>query len=297
MPGKSAINQLDRQTSLTGDIEAKGVSGDVANQSLRRLASAAANTLYDEITRAQSGEQLDHVARWVWRGFGEGTICDEDANFLQDYIERRRPRNRATAPGWGEPLAKPAGRVGSRFMPRPHRKRLSDPERTKRRHRKRMLGGSSAMPPNLRHCFTEGERAVLCIVAGEVKHHGVCDLSVKEIADRAGVDWTTTQNAIHEARRLGHVKVTERPQRGRKNLTNLVEVISAEWRAWIKRGPSAARGIGSNFPENSRPTKNIDADSSAGPTAEGQQGAFRKGQAARAGPLDPISGRRKAAGE
>jgi hypothetical protein len=35
----------------------------------------------------------------------------------------------------------------------------------------------------MRHYYTEGERAVLCIVAGEVKHHGICELSIDEIAD------------------------------------------------------------------------------------------------------------------
>jgi hypothetical protein len=33
---------------------------------------------------------------------------------------------------------------------------------------------------------------------------------------------------MHKARRLGHVIITERPQRGRKNLTNPVEAVSFE---------------------------------------------------------------------
>src|SRR5262249_14874257 len=66
------------------------------------------------------------------------------------------------------------------------------------------------------------------------------------------------QTTLHEARRLGHIKITERPQPGRKNLSNLVEIISPEWRAWIRRGPSAARRIGSNFAKMVNPTKNTD---------------------------------------
>ena len=89
------------------------------------------------------------------------------------------------------------------------------------------------MPDTMRHHYTEGERSVMCVVAGEVKRHGVCDLSIDEIADRAGVGRTTVQNAMHEARRLGHVDITERPRRGAKSLTNVVKILSGEWRAWL----------------------------------------------------------------
>jgi hypothetical protein len=57
-----------------------------------------------------------------------------------------------------------------------------------------------------------------------------------EIADRAGIGRTTVQNAMHEARRLGHVEITERPQRGAKNLPNLIKITSRDWLAWVKRG-------------------------------------------------------------
>lgn len=106
------------------------------------------------------------------------------------------------------------------------------------------------MPDNMRHHYTEGERAVLCIVAGEVKRQGVCELSIDEIGDRSGVGSTTVQNAMHQARLLGHIEVRERPQTGAKHLTNVVRVVSHEWLTWIKRGKSPARTIGSKSSEN-----------------------------------------------
>ncbi|MFO1126400.1 MAG: hypothetical protein U1E25_14725 [Methylocystis sp.] len=78
------------------------------------------------------------------------------------------------------------------------------------------------MPANLRCHYTEGQRAVLCIIKGEVKHHGLCDLPIGKIAALAGVCRTTVQTTLHEARRLGHIKITERPRPGRKNLTNVI---------------------------------------------------------------------------
>lgn len=103
------------------------------------------------------------------------------------------------------------------------------------------------MPPNMRCRYTEGERAVLCIIAGEVKHHGVCDLPIDKIATLAGVCRTTVQTALHEARRQWHLRIIERPRPGRKNLTNVVEITWKEWLRWIKRGPPAHQPIGSNL--------------------------------------------------
>ncbi|MGY3147372.1 hypothetical protein ACVWYQ_004371 [Bradyrhizobium sp. USDA 3397] len=147
--------------------------------------------------------------------------------------------------------AKPlkASRLVARQRPRSLNRQAS-------RDRRRRLGGSSAVPDTLRHYYTEGQRSVLCIIAGEIKHHGVCDLPIGKIAALAGVCRTTVQTTLHEGRRLFHLKVIERPMRGRKSLTNLVEIVSAEWRAWISRAPSAHRPRGSNSVKMASTTKN-----------------------------------------
>jgi hypothetical protein len=213
-----------------------------ALENAQLLANPAGLALYEGVNACQNPDQLDSMARLIWERHLAGAVNDDEASYLVSCIERRRPLSRRTSAGKFATISKLNGRI-SRFLPR---QRPRSPDRKASRDRRRMLGGSSALPDNLRHHYTEGQRAVLCIVAGEIKRQGVCDMPIDKIAALAGVCRTTVQTAMHEARRLHHIRITERPVPGRKSLPNLVEIISREWLTWIKRGPSAARGIGSN---------------------------------------------------
>jgi len=221
----------------------------VAQQTLGPVASA----IYEAVNLYSDPDQLHETARHLWSAWGASQISDDESTYLQSLIERRRPL-RYTAVH-AKPAGRFAGRLCGRFTPR---QRQRSPDRKASRDRRRMLGGSSALPDNLRHHYTEGQRSVLCIIAGEVKRCGVCDFPIDKIAALAGVCRTTVQTTLHEARRLGHIRITERPQAGRKNLPNVVEIISPEWRTWIRRGPSAARLIGSNSVKMVSPAKNTD---------------------------------------
>jgi hypothetical protein len=236
----------------------RGTSAELAEQIDDRTLGIGGLALLDIINACSDVEHLDEASRLIWKDWGGGKISDGESTYLVEAIQRRRPGGRRTAPGHATQVGRVNGRVVSRFVPRRCRRRLSDGDRIERRMRKRRLGGSSALPETLRHHFTEGERAVLCIIAFEMKRHGVCDISIDEIADRAGVGRTTVQNALHEARRLLLIKITERPVRGKKSLTNLVDVVSHEWKVWIKRAPSAGRPIGSKLFKNVSTSKNID---------------------------------------
>ena len=82
---------------------------------------------------------------------------------------------------------------------------------------------------------------MLRIIGDEVRQHGQCDRCVDEIAARAGVCRRMVQNALREAARLGLVTIEERRREGRRNLPNVVRIVSKEWTSWLIRGRRSSR--------------------------------------------------------
>jgi hypothetical protein len=231
-------------------MSAFSVSAELANWISERATqvsdqppSAYGQQLRVVINGACDVNQLDEAGKLVQQANYVGAISDAEAINLATLIQSRRPLSRHIGPGYAARIGRSSGRVLSRFV---SRQRQRSPDRRASRDRRRMLGGSSALPDNLRHHYTEGQRAVLCVIAFKIKRYGFCDDPIDALAAQAGVGRTTVQTTLHEARLLGHITVTERPRRGEKNLTNIVRICSREWLAWVKRGPSAARFIGSN---------------------------------------------------
>ena len=107
--------------------------------------------------------------------------------------------------------------------------------------RRRHLAASGPMPPALACKFTVSELAVLRIVGDEVRQHGHCARCVDELAARAGVCRSMVKNAIRTAARLGLLTVEERRREGRRNLPNVVRIVSKEWTSWLARGGRASR--------------------------------------------------------
>jgi hypothetical protein len=194
--------------------------------------SLAAAQLYDGINGACDPDQLDNAARRIWEVYGLGRIGDDEATFLAECVERRRPPRHHWSSD--KPIGRLAGVISSRF---PKRRPQRSPDRAASRNRRRLLGGSSGLPDTIRHHYSEGERAVLYVIAAEVKRCGVCDRSLDELAARAGTGRTTAQNALRAARDLRHVTIEHRPVPGQKNRTNVVRIVSVEWLIWLRRGP------------------------------------------------------------
>ncbi|TNB46434.1 hypothetical protein FF124_18090 [Martelella lutilitoris] len=170
------------------------------------------------------------------------------------------------------------------------RKKVISPDRAASRARKRSWAGASRLPKELRSEFTEGERAALSVVAEEVLKHGRCDLPLDKIAALAGVSRTTCQNAFRKAKGGPSpcIAVEERPQRGRKSLTNIIRIVSQEWKRWLKNLIGFKR---------LNPTKNKDNKPTQTARAEGPRRAFEgERRQSRSEAETPPTGQRRAEG-
>jgi len=187
------------------------------------------DTMSAAIDGARTLTRLDHLSKAIWQALAAGAVGDDDAQSLAERLHARRSVLRGDL----KPVGLPAGRP-SLFPPR----RLQRaPKRPVAIARRRHLAASGPMPPSLACRFTVGELAVLRIVGDEVRQHGQCDRCVDELAARAGVCRSLVKNAIRTAARLGLVTVEERRRAGRRNLPNVVRIVSRAWLTWLARGP------------------------------------------------------------
>lgn len=184
---------------------------------------------------ARGRTMLDEIGRTIWGGMAEGMLSEEEAQRFADQLEALR-----RGEGISIPASEPERRL-SRHSIFPPRRKQTPPDRRSSLARRRRLASSGPVPPSLAAHFTTGELAVLRIIGDEWREKGACLKTLAEIAARAGVSRTTTQNAIRQARAMGMLKVEERPVRGAKNLPNKITVICDAWKTWLKRGPKPDR--------------------------------------------------------
>src|SRR3954469_4748574 len=160
--------------------------------------------------------ELAKVASLLWRAYAAGQVSEAEAQALSDLIEGRR-----ALPAPQKPAQR---RLGSR------------PRSPASMERRRRWAASGALPPPLARRVTRGEQAVLAVIAAEHRKRGDCRLTNKEIADVAGVCVTTVKNALRAARALTLISVEERRLTSFRNASNVVRIVSPEWRAWLRLG-------------------------------------------------------------
>src|SRR5215217_5389891 len=188
------------------------------------------------IDGARTLTRLDHLSRSIWQSFTAGAVADDDAQSLAERLHARRSVLRGEIKPVGIPVGRPS------IFPPGRLQRAS--QRPVAIARRRHLAASGPMPPALACKFTVSELAVLRIVGDEVRQHGHCDRCVDEIAARAGVCRSMVKNAIREAARPGLLTVQERRREGRRNLPNVVRIVSKDWTSWLARAGRSTRPTG-----------------------------------------------------
>lgn len=180
---------------------------------------------------------IDALSRQLWQAHAAGHLLDADAQALAERLHLRR-QPPAEAQGVLFPVPGSSAAAGRRrlWTAFPARIEQRSPDRQASIERRRRLAASGPMPPAMACRFTVGELAVLRIVGDEVALHGACDRSLAELAARAGVCRKLAQRTLRLAAHRGLVAIERRPRPGRKNLSNIVRIVSAEWSTWLKRG-------------------------------------------------------------
>jgi hypothetical protein len=178
------------------------------------------------ISRAHFSE-VNALAHKLWKAHAAGHLDDDQAQGLAEQLEARRPKWPAS------PVTSfaPASAGNAALAP----KRQRSPDKQASIERRRRLARASPVPPELVDQFTQGEHAVITVVAGEIARAGACTWCLARIAAIAGVCETLVRNAIRKARNVGLLFSIERRRRGQKSLTNIVRVLRRSWGAWLQR--------------------------------------------------------------
>lgn len=135
-------------------------------------------------------------------------------------------------------------------LPRQRRPRLEA------RHR---LALSGYVPAIIGCGFTEGQTAVLAILAIEHKKHGYCDLTQTKIGRDANAGRDLVQRTIYQAERWGHIKVERSKSARDRNRPNRITIVNKTWLAWLRLGPSRPRPWGGGHQDAHAKRQHADA--------------------------------------
>jgi hypothetical protein len=167
---------------------------------------------------------LTDLSHKLWRAHAAGHLDDAQAQGLAEILDRKKGGYRDIGP---------PSNFAPAASPRARRQRSSD--KIASIERRRRLARASPVPPELVDQFTQGEHAVITVVAGEIARAGACTWCLDRIAAISGVCKTLVRNAMRKARAVGLLFSIERRRRGQKSLTNIVRVLCRSWGAWLRR--------------------------------------------------------------
>jgi hypothetical protein len=171
--------------------------------------------------------ELAQLGSDISRAYANGALGEDDHQRLWEAIDARRAQDRlATADRRRSAPRRPA---------RPRRPYQRSPDRQASIERRRRLA-DLALPQHLSAKFTTAEKSALLVAGSEAVTHGCCTLCLDAIAARAGTCKTVVQEAFRKARKFVLLDVQERRRKGQRSLTNIVRIISKQWRRWLTKG-------------------------------------------------------------
>ena len=235
----------------------------------------------DEIRRAIDAADriaLPQVTALLWRAYGDGQVTEAEAEALSGLIEARTD------------VSANSVRLASR-EPAAHQDRQNSPRRPgvgsrprtdASMERRRRWAAAGRLPPQVALRFTQAEVAALAVVTMEAVKRGDCRLCLDHIAAIAGVSRSTVRAALRQARMLGLLTIEERRSSTWRNLPNVVRIVSAEWKAWMRLARQSAEPRGGV--KSARPTN-------TGSPEKGRQRPAEPSQGCRRAAGDPIASR------
>ena len=170
----------------------------------------------------------------LWEEWARGGLSDGDMSLLDALagsLERHRPGGRSAGRRSAFPSACPS--------------RPKSPDRKRSLARRRVAARDGWMPSSICAEFTEGELAVLSTIARacQESRDRSCTWPVARIAGVAGVCHRLAQMATQKARRMGLILWEERPRRGARSDTNVIEIADPGWRKHLETKARKGRPV------------------------------------------------------
>jgi hypothetical protein len=174
------------------------------------------------IASAGAGDLDCTIVPGIYKAWDNGTITEDDAMALQEAVDARRAEFRPKPQM--APLKAPAAAIRK---PRRYRTNWDRIERG------RVLQKPKHLPPELAKKFTGAETAILGVIVDQVRLHGRCNLTTKQIGDIAGKSRRMVQITCHKAALRCLIRIDRQRLSPRRSKSNVIEIIQHDWRCWL----------------------------------------------------------------
>lgn len=214
--------------------------------------------LLSRLLAARTLQQIDDCAKSAWILNGEGLVDDREMAYLAPVIEHQRKAIRAQPWRLGDPIGHLRPTTAKPVHRRPS---IPADRRAASWVRRRSLAKNCIIPTCIAGRLTISKLAVLSVIARAVMDRGRSNMSLPEIAARAGVGCTTARYAIRDALRMGLISVSENRINGFWSRPNTIRIVCGRWLRWLKErigfSPRRKSGDGTAVDYFGTPLRNV----------------------------------------